>query len=780
MMLPSNALLVALQLLSSPSEGAPSESIASVGGEPISRSEIARAMLRHRWAFCADPPELGGHTAAALADRALAECARRAAEERMARELGLEADPPRSSLHDPLKAENRRRGLAVERGRPLPGPRRFTEQTLHARRSAWRRFALERRLRRTTIDRRVAQAVVRADRARLLDMADALLSPGPPPGARGGGARDPSPATTYYVDSASGDDDNPGTSPTTPWRSLNKVSSTSFAAGDSILFRSGSAWTGALELQGVGSADQPIVVDRYDSGPLPLLRGEGVPATVKLENVAGWELHHLEITNSLPGNTGDWLRGVHVHNYNYGVVEHIHLVDLVIHDVDGTLDTKHNGGIYLRAGGTQTPTRFDDILIEGCYLYDVDRTGISLDSGWESRTSEDQGEWFPSTNVRIRDNVIERSGQNGLIWRVSAAPVVEHNLFQECSQKGNGNAAFFFNCDDALFQHNESWGTVLTNPDDPDAGGLDADYRCKRTIVQYNWLHDNDKAGVVAVADGSGTGFNEDVVIRYNILQDNAREAIRVSGVPRRTTIYNNTIWNGSSMQDVILIRHKSWNGWPQDTHYYNNIICDSGSGSSYDFGSSLGTLFDSNLFFGAHPPGEPDDPNKITDDPLLIAPGQGGEGYETLTGYRLRTDSPAVDSGLLLDGHAELDLWSGTVPALDGVDRGAHELNPPVLTLTDLLAGEDARLEISGATPFGTLAAAYALAGGGPTFVPGYGDMLLTPPIHQLPIGPADASGFASYTAAVPAGTEGTSVWLHAFDEAALAWTNALADTIR
>ncbi|MDE0853776.1 MAG: hypothetical protein OSA97_05075, partial [Nevskia sp.] len=49
-------------------------------------------------------------------------------------------------------------------------------------------------------------------------------------------------AATYYVDAAAGSDSAAGTSATTAWQTLAKVNSTTFSAGDSILFQTGQHW----------------------------------------------------------------------------------------------------------------------------------------------------------------------------------------------------------------------------------------------------------------------------------------------------------------------------------------------------------------------------------------------------------------------------------------------------------------------------------------------------------------------------------------------------------
>ena len=53
-------------------------------------------------------------------------------------------------------------------------------------------------------------------------------------------------ATIYYVSNA-GNDANNGDAAGTSWRTLNKVNSASFRAGDSILFKRGDAFYGISE-----------------------------------------------------------------------------------------------------------------------------------------------------------------------------------------------------------------------------------------------------------------------------------------------------------------------------------------------------------------------------------------------------------------------------------------------------------------------------------------------------------------------------------------------------
>ncbi len=79
----------------------------------------------------------------------------------------------------------------------------------------------------------------------------------------------------YYVDSVSGSDANPGTSPAQPWRSLAQLQDTRFAPGSVVHFKRDSVWTGSLLIRDSGEQNNPIVFTAYGSGERPVLRNPG-------------------------------------------------------------------------------------------------------------------------------------------------------------------------------------------------------------------------------------------------------------------------------------------------------------------------------------------------------------------------------------------------------------------------------------------------------------------------------------------------------------------------
>lgn len=500
------------------------------------------------------------------------------------------------------------------------------------------------------------------------------------------------PAATYYVDATGGSDSNAGTSAATAWQTLTKVNSiAAFAAGDAILFARGRTWTGQLAPKGSGSAGAPIKIGAYGSGAAPLLNGAGVlPATVWLKNQNHWEIADLEITNAAA--TAALRLGILVDADDGALHEHIHILNVTVHDVTGdpNVASRESGGIQIDVDGQNT--RWNDVLIDGCHIYNVGRTGIigpynTVDGGdWEERTPTNNMNWVPSTNCIIQNCVITDCEGNGLIWRLSSRPMIRNNLFANNGTLISGNAMFVFNTDDAIIQENEAYGQVF-NTGDTDAAGFDIDYKNKRTILQYNYAHDNDQGGITVTA--GSVAFNVQPIVRYNILQQNKRRGIYFSGTIDSARIYNNTIYAGPGLAEPVrLVYMRSWGGWPDDTRFYNNIFANYASGSFYEFGSATGTVFDYNIFYDAVDAAtdEPADAHKLTSNPLLISPGSAGTGLDSLDGYMLRDGSPAINSGVNIAGNGNSDYWGNYVSDGGVPNRGAHNGAPGYRLEAELL----------------------------------------------------------------------------------------------
>jgi len=466
-------------------------------------------------------------------------------------------------------------------------------------------------------------------------------------------ASGPAFAATFYVDSQKGDDAASGLSIAQAWKSLERVNTQVFQAGDQLLFKAGSRFSGQLRPQGSGKPDGetilPIVIGKYGAGPKPRIDGEGrFLDTLLLRNVEFWEISDLEITN-LGTNRTPWRTGVRIVTDGFGKMRHIHLRNLFVHDVNGDLRKELEGcGIYFESRG-RNQSHFDDLRIENCHVVRTDRNGICQRTGSRAR----------SLRVVIRGNLLEDIGGDGIkIWGSNGA-LVEHNVIRGGRMRCADYAAGIwpFDSDDTLIQFNEVSGMRGTK----DGQGFDADYRCRRSVFQYNYSHNNEGGFMLICAPGNS--YNEDTIIRYNISQNDGVNSARIfhlSGA-KNTKIYNNTIYVGPH-QNLPLLLFNDWDGGSaQDTFFYNNIFYVAGR-VTYDFGKSQNTVFEHNVFYGVHE-GRPVDRHAMTNEPALRAPGQGAAGFASLAAYQLR-DEHACLPGRLVPEHGGRDFFGNPVAA--------------------------------------------------------------------------------------------------------------------
>lgn len=488
----------------------------------------------------------------------------------------------------------------------------------------------------------------------------------------------------YYVDSVHGDDASSGAAQQQAWKTLTKVNTAVFQPGDRILLKSGGVWTGQLWPKGSGSERQPIIVDKYGGDSKPVINAAGLAGdALLLKNQEYWEIQNLEITNT--GSEKAVRRGVHVDNDNHGDLHHIYLRSLTVHDVNGIDDDKTNGGIHYTSEGDSKPSRFIDLRIEDNHIYRVDRNGIF---GWS--THWERHKWYPSLGVVIRNNVLDDIGGDGIVAVATDGALVEYNVVSRANQRSEGyNVAIWaWSADNTLIQYNEAY---LTRGE-RDGEGFDSDWNSRNTIIQYNYSHENDGGFLLICNSGNlvlpySVG-NTGTIVRYNISQNDHSRGINIAGPVADTKIYNNTFYVGKN-ENVDLVLHSDWNGWANDTELYNNVFYVDGTARfSYGvfrdrtgryatapgFGKSQRNVFDYNVYYGNLKPAE--DPHGLTADPLLVGPGTGGAGQKTLAGYRLRFDSPLINSGHTMEANGGKDFFGTSVPSCGGADRGATEFN--------------------------------------------------------------------------------------------------------
>jgi Right handed beta helix region len=516
-------------------------------------------------------------------------------------------------------------------------------------------------------------------------------------GAGGGAGSGGSTGTcTYYLDSAGGNDANAGTSSTSAWQTLTKVNGFTFQPGNKLCLKAGGSWTGQMWPKGSGSSSAPIVVDQYGTGAKPRIAAAASGADAfHLLNQQYWEINNLEITNK-QSSLGDY-RGISINGQNGGTLNHIYIRSCFVHDVTGEVNwiggdtsgnatgitfqtgwdaSKKTGGVVfdVQAGtGTAVKTKFNDVLVENNTVQDCSFGGIifkQLDGTvhWGTRSSASSSSWTPHTNVTIRGNYVSQLntsyGCNALYLTNVQTGLVEQNVVN-----GAGTSAMELYYTDAVtVQHNETFGTKV-KAGGADSNGMDTDTATTKTIIQYNYFHDNGD-GILICQFSFG-----DSVIRYNILQNNSRYQIYLHSDPAASSaIYNNTVYNNKTNSGVAYGYGTSLSASYTLTN--NIFVAAAGNGVLTTGG---GIVYQNNLYSGSTVVVPAGDSKAIKADPKLVSPGTGtsggagGPAFGSLTGYQLQAGSPALNAGVSVSNNGGLDFWGDTLYA-GSPDVGAYE----------------------------------------------------------------------------------------------------------
>ena len=500
----------------------------------------------------------------------------------------------------------------------------------------------------------------------------------------------------YYLDSAAGSDSSDGMSPATAWKTLTKINGVTFQPGNRICLKAGGSWTGQLAPKGSGTSAAPIVIDQYGSGAKPLLAAGSTDAdTVRLLNQQYWEINDLEVTNK-KSSVGD-TRGISINGQNGGTLNHIYIRNCFVHDVTGevlwiggsTADnapgitfqsgwdaSKRTGGIVfdVQAGtGAAVKTKFNDVLVEDNVVQDCSFGGIifkQLDGTvhWGTRSSASSTTWTPHTNVVVRGNYLSQLntsfGCNAIYMTNVQGGLIEQNV-----TNGAGTSAIeLYYTDSITVQHNETFGTKV-KAGGADSNGMDTDNATTKTVIQYNYFHDNGD-GILLCQFNFG-----DSVVRYNILQNNSRYQIYLhSDAAASSAIYNNTVYNNKTNSGVAYGYGTSLDA----TYTLENNIFYAASGNGVL--TTSGTItYQNNLYFGSTIQVPAGDTHAVKADPKLVSPGTGSSGsasgpaFSSLGGYKLGAGSPAINAGLSIANNGGMDFW-GTTLYVGTADVGAYE----------------------------------------------------------------------------------------------------------
>lgn len=484
-------------------------------------------------------------------------------------------------------------------------------------------------------------------------------------------------AGIYYIDSENGNDTNDGLSQTNAWKSLNKVNSSFFKPGSKLLFKAGGTWIGQLSPLGSGASGNPIVIDQYGTGSKPLFNGNGIVANgvVKLYNQSYWEINNLEIINDGPSNAER--RGVEINGSNFGLISHIYLLNLEIHDIRGTiggaLSDKRSAGIYFTVtNDTQVPTRYDDILVEGCLIYNCQNQGIVTSNEISVSNYPGTPKWEERkiTNLVIRNNIIHHISKNAMIIRFAEGGLVERNLCYETATGTTGNTIFSRSSRNTVFQYNEGYLNRALENGDYDGSMYDPDLNSPGTIWQYSYSHDNSDGLIVFCTDPRDDGL----IVRYNISQNDKGDLVKINFPFLGAQIYNNTFYIGAGLKPVIIKEIEEDHTYTFQNNIVYNADANAINNPRYIFvDNKQNRTLTNNVFYRTAAPTQLNIAQNLTLDPMFVDPGKGSVGLNSVGGYQLKPSSPALNAGILIADNGGKDYFGNAVSSTNSPNIGFY-----------------------------------------------------------------------------------------------------------
>lgn len=475
-------------------------------------------------------------------------------------------------------------------------------------------------------------------------------------------------SATFYV-SNNGDDSKAGTSPETAWKSLDKVNSQHFIAGDKILFECGGEWKNQTLLpQGSGDENSKITIGSYGSGNLPKISTNGkMKDALYLCNQQYWDISNLDISNTVEGfamtsngqipegnvskrneENGRLLgeyRGIHIAGRDVATLKGFHIHDLKVHDVTGVVswigDTGlRDAGIYNNAGldnskrtggilieclspTANQATQFSDIVIEKNSFINNSFGAVSIkqwngsgnqygkNPGWANRSQAGgapdyaDSNWKPHSNIVIQDNYINQ-GASAYACNGIYLTSSKDSVIQRNLLEHIGTCGIeLYFTDNVAVQYNEI-SDVVKKGGGADDNAIDPDWRATNALIQYNYIHDCGEGLLLC-----GVQYNSGV-IRYNLVQDCGRSYVHYSMGSGYFQIYNNVFYRSADGNGT-----SNFDPWGNGkATYFNNVFYD-GKKQGFSFSGGSNFSYYNNAYYGTNAPGKDSNPIKLTEDPF-------------------------------------------------------------------------------------------------------------------------------------------------------------------
>jgi parallel beta-helix repeat protein len=484
----------------------------------------------------------------------------------------------------------------------------------------------------------------------------------------------------YYVDATEGADGNDGLSSGNAWKTISKVEGFTFYPGDSILFQRGETWDSLVTVPS-GTADAPIVVGAYGTGPKPVFDTTANEAgSFYVDTKSHLIFEDLDIRANHIQTTG---YGIRITDCNNITVQRLTVTGkldsaiFLVHIYDSpnfvVRECSLSSGLY---GVYVDGTVGYPGVIEDNRIFDIDRSNASTD--WDGVKV---GPTADFTGLHIRRNEISEFCEDGIdFYNASNVKVYDNYIHDNTAVKTSDNSSGIKSTKSGHL----IFGNTIENITAATASEYGIYMDGDSVVVKGNTISNCADYGILLIS-------NDDVVVADNTVAD--------CGVGFRAQ---------TSATDV-RVQHNTFDGTAADmqidgasttvTGGYNTLINDDAATES-----NSGTYT-----------GEVDDFAES-----LLAPKASPTFTGTVTMPTGLTGRPYFTAGVV---SVEASDTTGLQAALDGKQTGDAQLT----TLSSPTAWV---LVYSGATDYAELAMAAtgnALISGGTAAAPSWGKIDLT-----------------------------------------------------
>jgi hypothetical protein len=483
----------------------------------------------------------------------------------------------------------------------------------------------------------------------------------------------------FYIDNQNGDDSNNGRSSGQPFKTLEKAGKIELKAGDWLLFKAGQTFSGTLLLNSIlGNKDKPIIISTYGKGRAVINARDS--SALKISHSTFITVKNLECKGSgrLNGNASDGF-------------DFIDNTNLIIDSVEATGFLF--SGIRIKGGR--------NIRITNAFAHDNGFCGIHVTS---DKTGKDDSKEKSIRNIYIgycvTDNnpgcpaITDNHSGNGILIGGVTNGIIEYCESMrngwDMPRKGNGPVGIWaYQSDSITIQHCYAHHNA-TSPEGKDGGGFDFDGGMTNSVMQYNLSAFNEGPGygIFQYADAQEWYNN---VVRYNISYHdgikNGQCGILMwcdpAAIPMKDFhAYNNTIVNKFGYGINFLPGHY------ENFVFENNILSLIGTANKFVGGEFTGALFNNNLYWSEKPADKTFPPFKhfidsslVLLDPMIEMPDnetievKSINEVNSIPWFRLKKNSPALNSGKKIASPGEFDYWGNTLLDFENPSIGAYSL---------------------------------------------------------------------------------------------------------